>query len=123
MQALYEADHSGNPIAESLKYIFENDEPNAEDRDFIEELAIGAWGNKEKSDAIIKEFSIGWDVSRIGGVDRNILRLAIYEMDLKKTPPQVIINEAIELAKKYSTKEASKFINGVLGAYLKVTKK
>jgi len=58
-------------------------------------------------------------LERMGGVDRNILRLSLYEIREGKTPLQVVINEAVELAKKYSSNEAAKFINGILGAYIK----
>ena len=58
-----------------------------------------------------------WDLDRLTGVDRNILRLALYEMKfMPKTPVAVVINEALEMAKKYSTPESAKFINGILGA-------
>ena len=59
----------------------------------------------------------------MGGVDRNIIRLALYELMETETPAEIVINEAIEVAKKYSTTEAAKFINGILGAYMKEQEK
>lgn len=73
--------------------------------------------NKEEIDSIIEEFSIGWDISRMVSIDRNILRMAISELlyNKEEVPQKVIIDEAIELAKRYSTEDSSSFINGILG--------
>ncbi len=119
MQALYEAEHGGSPIETSLENLFEESDFHIDTKEFSKELATKAWDMREKSDATIKELAKGYSLDRIGGVDRSILRLAICELEQKETPNEVIINEAIELAKKFSTDEAAKFINGILGAYLK----
>lgn len=73
--------------------------------------------NKTEIDALIEEFSIGWDISRMVSIDRNILRMAISELlyNKEQVPQKVIIDEAIELAKRYSTEDSSSFINGILG--------
>lgn len=73
--------------------------------------------NKAEIDAAIEEFSIGWDISRMVSIDRNILRMAICELlyNTENVPQKVIIDEAIEIAKKYSTDDSSSFINGILG--------
>ena len=63
--------------------------------------------------------AIDWPLDRIGKVDRSILRLALQELSMKETPASVVIDEAVELAKKYSSAEAAKFINGILGAHLR----
>lgn len=83
--------------------------------DFARELALGVLEHREEVDAKIKSITENWDFGRIAHVDRNILRLAIYEM-LKRDdiPPVVSINEAIELAKKFSTEDSGKFVNGIL---------
>ena len=73
--------------------------------------------NKNEIDSMIEEYSIGWDISRMVSVDRSILRMSICELlyNTKDVPQKVIIDEAIELAKRYSTEDSSSFINGVLG--------
>ena len=123
MQALYQADLAKINIHQALNNLFEQEKYIAETRKFSEELAAGAWNKKEQIDEIIKKYSKDWKIERMSGVDRNLLRLALFELMEGSTPPQVIINEALELAKKYSSEEAAKFINGVLGAYLKEIKK
>ena len=70
-------------------------------------------------DKIINEFSIDWPLDRLGKVDHSILRLALSELKAGATPVSVIIDEAVELAKKYSGNESAKFINGILGAFLR----
>ena len=73
--------------------------------------------NKKEIDSAIEEFSIGWDITRMVSIDRNILRMAICELlfNTENVPQKVIIDEAIELAKRYSTDDSSSFINGILG--------
>ena len=72
--------------------------------------------NKQEIDAAIEEYAIGWDINRMVSIDRNILRMAIAELFYSENVPQkVIIDEAIELAKRYSTEDSSSFINGILG--------
>ena len=119
MQALYQTECARISIKEALDNIFEEEPYIKETKDFSLKLADGTWEQKEEIDKIIKKYSKEWKLERMGGVDRNILRLAIFELMNKETPAQVVINEAVELAKKYSTIEAAKFINGILGAYLK----
>lgn len=86
--------------------------------DYAKELYYGVTENKDKLDEIISSFSNGWKIARIPKVNISILRLAIYEMKyVESVPNSVAINEAVELAKKYSSKEDASFINGILGAY------
>ena len=69
-------------------------------------------------DNIVKTYSIDWEFNRIHQVDKSILRLGLCELIYEKTPPQVVVNEMIELSKTYATEESSKFINGILGKYI-----
>ena len=88
--------------------------------DFGFKIAQGVLEEKEKLDKLIKEFSDNWDFDRITHIDRNILRMAIYEIiNLDTIPVDVTINEAIELAKKYSDDNSYKFINGILNGIKK----
>jgi N utilization substance protein B len=84
-------------------------------RDFAGALINGVAANKEEIDARIKKCVANYEIGRIAAVDRNVLRLAIYEMlHCPETPPVVTINEAIEIAKKFGTEESGRFVNGVL---------
>ncbi|MEK9657003.1 MAG: transcription antitermination factor NusB [bacterium] len=83
------------------------------------ELAEKAWEEKEQTDTLIKKYAIDWKMDRINIVDKSLLRLGFYELLYTETAESVIINEILELAKKFSTNESSKFINGILGAYVK----
>jgi len=87
----------------------------AELRMFAESLIRGTVAHMAEIDALIKKHAKNWELHRIATVDRNILRLAIYEMLYREDiPPVVSINEAIEIAKKYSTEDSGKFVNGIL---------
>jgi transcription antitermination protein NusB len=82
---------------------------------FTEELVSGVEKNKDCIDGIIKEHSKNWRIERMTLVDRNILRLAVFELLFRKDiPPKVTLNEAINLGKKFSTRDSGSFINGVL---------
>ncbi|MCK4859944.1 MAG: transcription antitermination factor NusB [Candidatus Omnitrophica bacterium] len=88
---------------------------SSEIKEFSAELASGIVNNLELLNKIINEYAENWKLSRIAIVERNILRLAVYELLFcPQIPPAVSINEAVDLAKKYSTLEAGKFVNGVL---------
>ena len=83
------------------------------------EAATDAWENRELADRWIEKLAPQWPPRRQPGVDRNILRLAVWELTHTDTPPKVVIDEAIELAKEYSTENSPAFVNGVLDAVLK----
>jgi len=87
----------------------------AEMRVFADPLIRGSLQFRDESDACIKKHAQNWDLHRIAAVDRNILRLAIYEMlHRDDIPPVVSINEAVDIAKKFSTQDSGKFVNGIL---------
>ena len=82
---------------------------------FAEPLIRGVLGHREALDEIIRKYTENWELHRIANVDRNILRLAIYEMQHREDiPPVVSINEAVEIAKKFSTEDSGRFVNGIL---------
>jgi N utilization substance protein B len=85
-------------------------------------IAGGAWSNREVADTWVLRLAPQWPPRRQPGVDRNILRLAVWELTHTDTPPKVVIDEAIELAKNYSTEQSPSFVNGVLDAVLKEVK-
>lgn len=86
--------------------------------EYAKELYLGVMDKEDELESIISQFSNGWKISRIPKVNLSLLKLALYEMIyVDSVPDSVAVNEAVELAKKYSGKEDSSFINGILGAY------
>ena len=117
LQVLYEADCAGHKAEEAATRLLANQRLSAENSAFIRELVGGVICNKEKIDHNIQSFAPAWPIEQISLIDRNILRLAIFEVLFdNKTPIKVAINEAVELAKKFGTDSSSKFVNGVLGS-------
>jgi N utilization substance protein B len=88
-------------------------------REFANQLFENAAARAAELDPIISTHAQNWRIERISAIDRAILRLAIAELRTMGTPPKVVLNEAVELAKKFSSEEASSFINGILDAALK----
>lgn len=87
---------------------------------FATVLARAAWEGREPTDDIIEKYATGWSLQRMANADRNILRLALYEiLERDDIPNSVAVNEAVELAKTYSTAESARFVNGILGSYLR----
>ncbi|MCQ4935884.1 MULTISPECIES: transcription antitermination factor NusB [Anaerotignum] len=116
---LFQMDFNQAEEYEQVKEIFfaESEEPvEEEDKDFIVSEVEGTRAHMEEIDQIIGECAKGWNTDRMSKVDLAILRLAVYELRFSKdTPVGVAINEAVELAKKFSSDEAPGFINGILG--------
>ena len=86
---------------------------------FTRELVAGVWAMREELDRQLAGYLTGWQIDRLSRVDRQILRLAAYEMNITGVPPKVVVNEAIELAKHFGTEESGKFVNGVLGRMIR----
>lgn len=84
---------------------------------FVKEAFLGVSSAKEQIDRDIAAHSVGWKVNRMSRITRSILRLAVYEMNFTETPPKVVINEALELAKAYDDGKAPGFINGILNNF------
>lgn len=121
VQILYQLDITKYTIDEVLKNF--DDELNKKDSKFTIELVKGVVSNKEEIDELIKKNSEFWKIERISVIDRNILRIGIYELLYRKDIPyKVSINEAIELAKKYAGSESGSFVNGVLDAVFRYQK-
>jgi len=120
LQALYQLDVQGSELLGRLGELF----LEADADDFVRQLASdwtkGTWQNLAQCDELIADSTIRWRFSRISPVDKGILRLAVYQLKFcPDIPPKVVINEAIELAKKFSTDKSGPFVNGVLDAVLK----
>ncbi len=120
IQGLYQLDVQGPDLFEHLGQFF----TEADCDDFVRKLALdwttGTWENLAQCDELIASSTIKWQFKRLAPVDKGILRLSVYQLKFcPDIPPKVVINEAIELAKKYSTEKSSSFVNGVLDAVLK----
>ena len=115
---LFQCDVGGVPLEEVLEAARATTDATEEVWNFAVELARGAWLQHAELDAIITRFAAGWTLERMANADRNLLRLALYEILYRDDIPQsVSINEAVELAKRYSTADSAKFINGILGSF------
>lgn len=117
LQILFQKEFSETLTSEdALDAFCQSFDITQEVRDFSLSLVIGVLEVSDKIDQIIQTSSPNWNVSRMPFVDRNILRLAIYELSFlePKTPPKVAINEAIEIGKRYGSQDSASFINGVL---------
>jgi N utilization substance protein B len=103
---LYQWDVTGQPLTS----LFEG-----EIDEYARELAEGVAARAEQLDERITAAAEGWTADRLGVVERNVLRVAVHELDTGSVPPEVAINEAVELAKRYASDEAGKLVNGILG--------
>ena len=124
MQSLYEWDFSGekSDLEKIVERNIEEFGPGLEDKTFIWQLVTGVVANLKEIDEIIAKAAPQWPIEQISIVDRNVLRIGIYELlyeDKEAVPPKVAINEAIELAKSFGGENSGKFINGVLGTVYK----
>jgi len=116
LKVLFQIDLVNTNIEEVLKYTFEDGKLSDEVREFTLILVKGVLSNLSEIDKVINNYTNNWSLERITNIDRNILRMAIYEiLYLNNIPKSVSINEAVELAKKYGTKSSFSFVNGVLG--------
>ena len=120
MQALYQLDVQGPDVLEQLGRFFQESDPDEFVRDLASDWSKGTWKNLDKCDKLIAGSTIKWQFTRLSPVDKSILRLSVYQLKFcTDIPPKVVINEAIELAKKFSTDKSPAFVNGVLDAVLR----
>jgi N utilization substance protein B len=117
LQALYEADAVSHNAEQVLSRMLEEADLPEESTGFARELVKGVVDHKKEIDRYIKKYAPAWPVSQIPIIDRNVLRLAIFEILLdNRIPVRIGINEAVELAKSFGSDSSPKFINGVLGS-------
>ena len=116
LQALYELDCTHHPVADVMTARLEEDPLEDDLLQFAYRVVNGVLAHTERLDAVIQRYAPEWPLAQMAIIDRNILRIAIFEFAiLKETPIKVAINEAIELAKNFGSESASRFVNGVLG--------
>lgn len=119
LQTLFAWDFNGKKDGDIEKIIvdnFSNFAPNFDDGGFVRDLVFGVRDHIIEIDPYIVKYATEWPLEQITAIDRNILRLGIYELLFTITPPRVVINEAIEVAKSFGGNASGKFVNGVLGA-------
>lgn len=115
VQFLYQRDLNPGSGEEALRSFYEFRGISPAARKFATAIVDGVMGKAQEIDQVIEQHAENYDISRISAVDRNVLRIAIYEMlHCPDIPPVVSINEGIEIAKKYSTEESGRFVNGIL---------
>jgi N utilization substance protein B len=115
LQMLYELDVGKHSKDEILRTYWQMNEHPPKVREFAEQLFIGTVQRLKEIDKIIQQHTKNWRLIRMAVVDRNVLRLAVFEfLSGGKTPETVVINEALEIARKFSTQESAQFVNGIL---------
>jgi len=120
LKVLYQVDITKDGHTECVKSFFEEHNEPSGVAEFASSLVLGVQEKSAEIDKIISECAENWKISRMAVVDRNILRLATYELlYTPDTPPKVCINEAVELAKKYGDTDSGKFVNGILDRILR----
>jgi N utilization substance protein B len=121
LQILFEWDMRKHPVSDSIEGFYqslgrEDDQPRVARDPFMESLVRGTVDRSQEIDELIQKHAEHWRLERMPTVDRNVLRLAVYEMLHTDTPAAVLIDEAIELARQFSGEESVHFVNGVLDA-------
>ena len=117
LQALYEIDSVKRDPLKVVERLLSEENFSEENRSFMRELVTGTIDNKAEIDENIKKFAPAWPLEQLSIIDRNILRLAIFEILFdNKVPVKVAVSEAVELAKSFGSQNSGKFVNGVLGS-------
>jgi N utilization substance protein B len=115
MQVLFQMEASGDDSRETIELFCEHFEVPQKAKPFFLELVEGVKARRQEIDRLIERYSDHWKITRMCGVDRNLLRLAVYELlYCQDIPPSVSINEAIDIGKRFGTEHSSAFINGIL---------
>ena len=132
MHLIYEMSYHEETPEELLRAVFDEgyypklaeeselyrDKPNAKQMRYIEDCVRGVCAKQEEIDGIIQQYAVGWKLSRISKVSLAVLRLAVYEiLYVEDAPTGVVINEAVEIARRYEEEEKVSFINGILGSF------
>jgi N utilization substance protein B len=122
LQALYEVDSAARPAESVVERLLEGTNLTEETAAFVRELVAGAISNKDEIDSNIQKYAPAWPLEQMAMIDRNILRLAIFEILFdNKVPVKVAVSEAVELAKTFGSESSPKFVNGVLGSVSALT--
>ncbi|PKM81301.1 MAG: transcription antitermination factor NusB [Firmicutes bacterium HGW-Firmicutes-14] len=119
LQALYQMEIGKVKEETAIAFVVEENILNEKQEKFVRGIVSGVLQNMDRLNGIIRETAIEWNLERMAVVDRNIIRIALFEICYSDdVPPNVAVNEAIEMGKTFSTAESGKFINGILGKVL-----
>ena len=122
LKVLYQLDITRDTPKKGLASYFKGHRVPASRQPFVTELVTGTITHQAQIDQRLSQYATNWTLDRMAIVDRNILRLAVFELLFgAQTPPKVAINEAVELAKRFGTTDSKKFVNGVLGSVSALT--
>ena len=116
LKVLYQIEMTGDGSEDALRIFWDNEPQDVEAvKEFADRLVKGVRGNIKEIDAAISRYAANWQIDRMAVVDRNILRMAAFEiLYVDDIPPKVSINEAVDIAKKYGDTDSGKFVNGIL---------
>lgn len=115
LQLLFQLDMNPSDLSEVWEEFWKDYSPSPAAKRYVEEVVTGVMENLDTIDRLIKEYARNWEVVRMGVVDRNVMRMAIYEMKYREdVPPVVSINEAVDIARYFSTGDSARFVNGIL---------
>ncbi|RKX28105.1 MAG: transcription antitermination factor NusB [Candidatus Zixiibacteriota bacterium] len=118
LKALYASECSDEQPGDKLKDLLENEKLSENNQQFARQFFAAVLKDVDKADKQISGLTDNWDIGRLAAIDRIILRMAVIELtEIESNPVKVVINEAIELAKKYSTAESARFVNGILDSF------
>ena len=115
MQILFQVEMNPGDLTAIIDAFLEGEEADKESKEFVEMIVKGTIEHLPEIDKLIEQYATNWHVSRMGRVDRNVMRVAVYEMlHRNDIPPIVSINEAVDIVKNFGDKESGKFVNGIL---------
>lgn len=121
MKLLYQLEFQKDDREEQIGYVLEENSLTGRDKEYVTDVVEGVAKNLAYLDKVIEDLSKGWNIGRISRVDLSIMRLSIYEICFRNDIPySVSVNEAVELAKKYSNEDAGSFVNGILSKVSKI---
>lgn len=119
LQAIFQEDLNPRDSKDQLAPFVEARLQDDELREFATTLVLGVMRNQDELDALLEAKADNWSLSRMAATDRNVLRLGAFEIRYADTPDRVVINEAVELAKRFGSKQSSQFVNGILDKLIK----
>ncbi|MHC1758763.1 MAG: transcription antitermination factor NusB [Negativicutes bacterium] len=123
LQVLFHIDFTGGDPAEVMVAVYGMQEEEIPEsvNDYVKWVVTGTLSRKDEIDLLISELARDWKLERMGGVDRAVTRMAIYEIKFgeDKVPPRAAVNEAVELAKHFGSDESGRFVNGILGSLVR----
>jgi len=123
MQALFESDLSSHSLEEVTRRIIIDDDVNETTAEYFNRLVTGIAENQDEIDSLISDAAPAYPLDQIAPIDRNVLRIAVYELQHESSvPTKAIINEAVEIAKQFGGEHSSKFVNGVAGSIARSTR-